>query len=290
MGETVIRIRNLHHTYMRGTPLEAVALRGVHLELRRGEAIGVIGPAGAGKSTLVQYCNLLLRPARPDTVWVFGEDTADPRLDVQRLRQRVGLAFQRPEQQLFARLVGDDIAFGPRQMGLSWPEVRRRVQWAMEVVGLDFEQFVNRFTFSLSGGEMRKVALAGILAMRPEVLILDESTAGLDPQSRRDLLRHVNRLHREEGLSLILVTSRMEDLPGVVERVYVLSEGQVVLEGALWDVFARQETLQEHGLDVPPVGAIVHELHRRGYPVDRTALTIPEAEQMLWKILNFCAT
>lgn len=286
MDEIAIRIRDLHHTYLRGTPLETVALQGAHLEVRRGEAVGIIGRAGAGKSTLVQYCNGLLRPRQPGAVWVLGQDTGDPRLDIRQLRQQVGLAFQRPEQQLFSRLVGDDIAFGPRQIGLSWPQARHRVQAAMAMVGLDFEAFVNRFTFSLSGGERRKVALAGILAMQPQVLILDESTAGLDPRSRQDLLDQVGRLHREEGLTLIVVTSWMEILPGLVDRIYVLDAGRVVMEGAIWDVFARGENLRRYGLDVPPLGQIVHQLSQRGYDVDRTALTVAEAEQTIWKILS----
>jgi len=187
-GHEVIAIEDLHFTYLRGTPMEAVALRGANLRVRQGEIVGVVGRSGAGKSTLLQHCNGLLRPAQRGVVCIDGHDTADPAIDIRRLRQTVGLVFQRPEQQIFERLVGDDIAYGPRQMGLDRPAIRERVEWAMRMVGLDFDAFVDRPTTALSGGERRRVALAGVLALRPAVLALDESTAGLDPLARAELL------------------------------------------------------------------------------------------------------
>ncbi len=282
----LIQVTDLHHTYLRGTPLEVVALRGVDLEVYRGEAVGIIGRTGSGKSTLVQHLNGLLRPREPGKVWVDGQDLAEPNTDVRSIRQKVGLVFQYPEQQLFERLVGDDIAFGLRKLGLPPEERRERVRWAMEMVGLDFELFKDRFTFSLSGGEMRKVALAGVLALRPEVLILDECISGLDPRSRRDLLERLRRWHRDHGLTLVLVSSNMEDVAELVSRVYVLDAGRVVMSGAVRQVFAQPERLREYGMNVPPVTEMAHQLQARGMAAPEVPLTVAEGVEMVWKILN----
>lgn len=285
-GPPLIAVHDLHYTYMRGTPLHATALRGVSLEIRRGEAVGIIGRAGSGKSTLVQHFNGLLRPREPGKVMVDGQDLGRPGVDVRQVRQKIGLAFQYPEQQLFERLVGDDIAFGPKKMGMPQAERRERVRWAMEVVGLDFEAFKDRFTFSLSGGEMRKAALAGVLALQPQALILDESTSGLDPRSRRDLLDRLLALHRDAGLTLILISPSMEDVAGLVDRIYVLDEGRVVMSGTTREVFGRADELRHYGLDVPQVTAVAHELARRGLPVGQVPLTVAEGSREVWRILS----
>jgi len=282
----LITVQDLHYTYLRGTPLECTALRGVSLEIRRGEAVGIIGRAGSGKSTLVQHFNGLLRPREPGKVVVDGQDLGQPGVDVRQVRQKIGLAFQYPEQQLFERLVGDDIAFGPKKMGMPQAERRERVRWAMEVVGLDFEGFKDRFTFSLSGGEMRKAALAGVLALQPQALILDESTSGLDPRSRRELLDRLLALHRDAGLTLILISPSMEDVAGLVDRIYVLDEGRVVMSGTTREVFGRATELRQYGLDVPQVAAVAHELARRGLPVARVPLTVAEGSSEVWRILS----
>ncbi|MDY7041124.1 MAG: energy-coupling factor transporter ATPase [Chloroflexota bacterium] len=284
--EPIIQINDLHHTYLRDTPLEAVALRGVNIEIYAGESVGIIGRTGAGKSTVVQHFNGLIRPSGPGQVIVYGNDMSDPSVNVRSIRQKVGLVFQYPEQQLFERLVGDDIAFGPRKLGLPFEEIRERVREAMEVVGLGFDEFKNRFTFSLSGGEMRKAAIAGVLALRPQVLILDESTSGVDPRGRRELLSRIDYLHSHHGLTVIFVSPNMEDMAGLVERIYVMDDGRTVMNGTTREIFSQPEKLAEYGLGVPQITEVMHELTARGMKTDTTVLTVPEAEEEIWKILN----
>ncbi|MFZ5917510.1 MAG: energy-coupling factor transporter ATPase [Chloroflexota bacterium] len=284
--EPLITIHDLHHTYLRGTPLEVVGLRGASLEILKGESVGLIGRTGAGKSTLVQHFNGLIRPLERGKVVVDGQDLSDSGVDVRRIRQKIGLVFQYPEQQLFERLVGDDIAFGPKKLGMEQAERRERVQWAMEMVGLDFEAFKDRFTFSLSGGEMRKAALAGVLALQPEVLILDESTSGVDPRSRKELLGRLFDLHTSHGMTLIFVSPNMEDVAGMVERIFVMDEGRVVMSGTTREVFSQPEKLRQHGLGVPQVTEVAHELAARGIRVDQIPVTVEEGVKALWKILN----
>lgn len=283
---TLIQVNDLQHVYLRGTPLEVRALSGVTMEVRAGEAVGIIGRTGAGKSTLVQHFNGLIRNRDRGRVIVAGHDMADPSVNVRAIRQQVGLVFQNPEQQLFERLVGDDIAFGPKRLGLP-PEVRReRVRWAMEMVGLDFDRFKNRFTFSLSGGERRKVAIAGVLAMQPQVLVMDESTTGIDPSGRKDLLERIADLRRAHGITLVFVSSNMEEVASLVDRVYVVEDGRTVLSGTPRDVFARPEVLLGYGLGVPPVSAVADALVKAGVPMPRTPLTVAEAVEDLWRILS----
>ncbi len=281
-----IQIRDLHHNYLRDTPLEVTALHGVNLDIYRGESVGIIGRTGAGKSTVVQHLNGLIRPRQRGKVIIDGQDLADPSVDVRRIRQKVGLVFQYPEQQLFERLVGDDVAFGPRKLGMEPEERRERVKWAMEMVGLDFEEFKDRFTFSLSGGEMRKAALAGVLALQPEMLILDESTSGVDPRSRKELLGRLLTLHRDHGITLVFVTPNMEDLAGMVERIYVMDHGQVVMNGTPREIFSQPDKMREHGLGVPQVTEIAHELIAHGMKIDRIPVTVEEGVEEAWKILN----
>ncbi|MDY7077451.1 MAG: energy-coupling factor transporter ATPase [Chloroflexota bacterium] len=284
--EPFIKINDLHHKYLRGTPLEVPALHGVNMEIYKGESVGIIGRTGAGKSTVVQHFNGLIRPLKPGKVIVDGQDLSDSQVDISRIRQKIGLVFQYPEQQLFERLVGDDIAFGPKKLGMEPAERRERVEWAMEMVGLDFEEFKDRFTFSLSGGEMRKAALAGVMALQPEMLILDESTSGVDPRSRRDLLGRLMSLHKEHGLTLVFVSPNMEDMAGLVDRIYVMDVGRVVMDGTTREVFSQPEKLHEHGLGVPQVTEVAHELVSRGLKVERIPVTVEEGVEEVWKILN----
>jgi len=281
-----IRVDDLHHTYLRGTPLEVTALRGVDMEIHKGESVGIIGRTGAGKSTVVQHFNGLIRPRQAGRVLVGGEDMSNPEIDVRRIRQQVGLVFQTPQQQLFERLVGDDIAYGPKQLGMDREERRERVRWAMEMVGLDFETFKDRYTFSLSGGEMRKTALAGVLALQPDVLILDESTTGVDPRGRRELLGRLLALHREHGLTLVFVSPNMEDVAALVERIYVMDEGRVVMSGTTREIFSQPEELADHGLSVPQVTQVAHELRARGMNVGRIPVTVDEGVEEIWRILS----
>ncbi len=257
-----IRMEGVGHRYMKGTPLEVQAIHGVDLELREGEVLGLIGHTGSGKSTIIQHMNALLRPDQ-GTVTVFGQDVTAPTTDVRAIRRRVGLVFQQPETQLFERFVGDDVAFGPRNLGLSRSEVRERVRRAMEWVGLGFEAFKDRMTFGLSGGEKRRVALAGVLALQPQVLVLDEPTAGLDPRGRRRFLDLLRELHGR-GMTLVLVSHNMEELAEMCHRMYVIAGGTTALEGPPEEVFGQGARLQEMGLDVPPVTQVFERLAGRG--------------------------
>jgi energy-coupling factor transport system ATP-binding protein len=281
-----IQINDLHHTYLRGTPLEITALKGVDMEICKGEAVGIIGRTGAGKSTVVQHFNGLIRPREPGKVLIGGEDMSNPRLDVRSVRQQVGLVFQNPQQQLFERLVGDDIAYGPKRLGMEREQRRERVKWAMEMVGLDFEEFKDRYTFSLSGGEMRKTALAGVLALKPEVLVLDESTTGVDPRGRKELIGRLLALHEEHGLTLVFVSPNMEEVAELVQRIYVMDDGQVVMHGTTREIFSQPEELLGHGLNVPQVTQVAHALRTRGIGLNLIPVTVEEGVEELWKISN----
>jgi len=286
MTDPIIEISGLTHTYLQGTPRAVTALSDVDFSLSLSEAVGLVGPSGAGKSTLAQFCNGLLRPAARQVVQVAGIDTAQSSALVQTIHQRIGLVFQNPSDQLFEQYVGDDVAYGPRQLGLTREQVSERVRWALSMVGLDFDSFVNRFTFSLSGGEMRRVALAGVLALRPDVLILDETTAGLDPQGRAELLDLLSRWHKDAGLTLLLITTRLSDLPDLVDRVVVLKCGRVALEGSTVDVLGQSSSLAGLGLAAPPMAQLSHHLSRGGLDLPSVPLTVSQAEDAICKALR----
>jgi energy-coupling factor transport system ATP-binding protein len=281
MSGPLIEVRDLWHWYLRGTPLESVALQGASFTLHAGEIVGIMGHTGCGKTTLVQHLNGLLRPHR-GTVRVFGSDLGDPRVDARPLRRRVGLVFQFPEHQLFDPTVGDDIAFGPRTLGCDRAEVRRRVQGAMAAVGLPFESFKDRYTFGLSGGEMRRVALAGVLALEPEVLVLDEPTAGLDPRGRRELIASLRALHDERGTALVFVSHDMDEVAELVERVDVLAGGRTVRSGPVREVFRDASGLRELGLGVPAPAELAAAIRARGVALAGDVLTIDDAVEALW--------
>jgi len=274
----VLRVEELHHTYLRGTPFEAVSLRGVDMEVHQGEIVSIIGPTGSGKSTLIQHFNGLIRPQK-GKVFVLGQDLRDPDLDIKGLRRQVGMIFQTPEQQLFEQYVGDDVAFGPRNFGLGRPEVRQRVKKAMETVGLGFEEFKDRMTFSLSGGEMRKVAIAGVLALEPRILIFDEPTCGLDPATASELLSKIRELRDEEEVTIILVSHDMESVAQLADRIYVILQGQSILEGTPRRIFSQAGLLRGYGLDAPQVTQVMHGLRGRGAPVRVDLLSVSEAEE-----------
>ncbi len=284
-GTPIIHVENLSHTYMRGTPLATEALRRVDMDVYPGEIVGIMGPTGCGKSTLIQHFNGLLRPHRGKVI-VDGADMGDPKTDVHAIRCKVGLVFQAPELQLFERYVGDDVAFGPRNLGLSWEETRERVRWAMESVGLSFKEFKDRFTFTLSGGERRKVAVAGVLAMQPKIMVFDEPTSGLDPRGRRDMLDTIRRLNREQSMTVVLVSHNMEDLAEMCDRIYVMSNGKTIAHGTPKELFAHPEPLLEEGLGVPQITEVMHALRAHGLPVAPDALTVAEAEGELAPLLD----
>lgn len=283
VAEPLIDCREVTYTYRRGTPMEAVALRGITLQVHHGELLAIIGPTGSGKSTLIQHFNGLLRPTS-GTVRVEGVDLWAPGADRRRARQRIGLLFQFPEYQLFEETVRRDVAYGPRNLGLPDAEVAERVDQALQQVGLDPSRFGPRSPFSLSGGEMRRVALAGVLAMRPRALVLDEPTAGLDPRGRRDLIDRVESLH-DQGLAVVLVTHSMDDVARLADRVVVLSAGRVVAAGAPAEIFSREGDLHALGLGLPQAAQLVRALRSRGLPV-ADALTMSQARRAILEVLR----
>jgi len=280
----VIDVEDLEHVYMRGTPLAVQALFDIDMQVRRGEIVGVIGHTGSGKSTAIQHLNGLLLP-HGGKVAVLGMDTASPQTDLRVLRRRAGLVFQFPEAQLFEQYAGDDVAFGPRQMGLSAEEVRARVRRAMESLGLGFEEFKDRMTLGLSGGQRRRVALAGVLALEPEVLILDEPTAGLDPQARRQLMAQILDLH-EKGVTLIIVSHNMEELAEVCDRIVVLANGRTLVSGTPHEIFADPNALQTQGLDVPDSTEIAQALIDEGLLPQMVITNVDEAVSAISSLLD----
>jgi energy-coupling factor transport system ATP-binding protein len=266
--------------------MEAVALRGVSLQINEGEFVGIIGPTGSGKSTLIQHFNGLLRPTS-GKLHVAGMDLTNPRTDFAQLRHQVGLLFQYPEDQLFEETVAKDVGFGPRNLKLPESEVARRVDEALRLVGLDPMQFGSRSPFSLSGGEMRRVAIAGVLAMTPRVLVLDEPAAGLDPQGKEEILGQIRSLHAREKLTVILVTHSMDEAAILVQRLVVMNRGTVVMDGAVRDIFSRADELVAVGLGIPRITDLLVRLNRRGVPTRTDALTIPEATGAILEALRW---
>lgn len=268
--EEIIAVRNLKYIYMKDTPLAHTALEDVTLTAGRGAVHGLIGATGSGKSTLLQHFNGLLRPQH-GSVRVAGLSLNDSNVTVKQMVQVVGLVFQNPEAQFVEQYIGDEIAYGPRPL-LEKPALRERVQWAMGLVGLDFEQYKDRLTYSLSGGERRKVALASVLAMQPQILVLDEPTAGLDPLSRREVLRHLQDFQRG-GMTLVLSSHQMGDLARLTERVTVLHEGRDVRTGTAAEIFSEGQQLHDWGLEAPIAVQVADRLRKRGWPVPREAIT-----------------
>lgn len=259
---SAVEIAGLSYVYMAGTPLATPALHDVSLRVEAGEVVAVMGETGAGKTTLLQFCNGLLRPEQAGVVRVLGVDTGAGSASLRPLRLRACLLLQRTQAQLIERFVGDDVAFGPRQLGLPAEEVRERVRLALEAVGLGFERFKDRRTLNLSGGEAKRVALAGLLAMRPELLLLDEPTAGLDPEARRSLLRLITELSGR-GMTVLLTSTNMEDLPGVADRLVVMGGGRVVGEVAVAEIWRHGRFLRDNALDLPETGLVVEALRRQ---------------------------
>lgn len=281
----MIQIEQLEHIYMANTPLEHKALTNVNMAIVEGECIAIIGHTGSGKSTLIQHLNGLVRPQKGKVI-IDGEDLACSKMDIRALRRKVGLVFQNPEDQIFEKLVGDDIAYGPLKMGLPLKEVRDRVKWAMEIVGLSFDEMKDRATFALSGGQKRKVALAGVLALKPKILVLDEPTAGLDPRSRMDLLDRIKRLNETEKLTVIFVSHNMEEVAYLADRVYVLAQGKNAISGTPRDIFGNRETIQKHHIGTPETVEILARLADAGYSVNTSAYEIEAAAEEINKILN----
>ncbi len=277
--EEIIRVEKLTHTYGEGTPFCRSAVRDMSLSIRRGEFLGVIGHTGSGKSTLIQHLNGLLKPTS-GRILLGGTDIWSEPKKIRGVRFRVGLVFQYPEYQLFEETVYRDIAFGPANMGLEKDEIDRRVREAARFAGLS-EELLEKSPFALSGGQKRRVAIAGVIAMEPEVLVLDEPSAGLDPQGREELLANIRAFHRERGTTVVLVSHSMEEIAKNVDRIIVLSDGQVLMSGTPREVFARGEELVAAGLDVPQVTRIAMALRARGLAVDPAVYTVEELSAAL---------
>lgn len=280
-----IEVKHLTHVYSKGSAFAATALNDVNLTVEQGEFLCLMGHTGSGKSTLVQHLNGLLKPTSGQ-VLVDGEDLNGEKVNRRALRQRVGLVFQYPEYQLFEETVAKDIAFGPKNQGLKPDEIDRRVRRAMAHVHLDYDTIAERSPFELSGGQMRRVAIAGVLAMEPEVLILDEPTAGLDPMGRQDILSMLAQLHRESGVTIIMVSHSMDDVAALATRVAVMSKGAVVACDTPRAIFAQADLLRSVGLDVPEAARLCTALREKGIPLPKDLYThqeLKEAILSLWK-------
>ena len=278
-----IEVKNLTHIYMEGTPFEARALDSVSLSIRDGEFIGVIGHTGSGKSTLIAHLNALDRP-EPGTVFVNGMDLGAKDADLAKVRRTVGLVFQYPEYQLFEETVAKDIAFGPRNLKLPEDEVQVRVRRAMEMVGLA-ERYADRSPFDLSGGQKRRAAIAGVLAMEPSILILDEPAAGLDPVGRREMLDLVKRIH-EAGTTVVMVSHSMDDVGRLCDRLIVLEHGHVAFTGTPAEVFRHGDELRAIGLDVPECARLAAALREKGFSLPEDVYSYDDVRSALLKTLK----
>lgn len=274
-----IIVDKVNYVYSEGTAYEIKALDDINLEISDGEFIGIIGHTGSGKSTLIQHLNGLIK-ATSGAIYFHGQDIYDKDFDMRELRNRVGLVFQYPEHQLFETTIFDDVCFGPMNQGLSKEEAGLRAFEALRSVGIKEELFYQS-PFDLSGGQKRRVAIAGVLAMKPEVLILDEPTAGLDPGGRDEILDLITRMHRERGMTVILVSHSMEDVAKYVKRIIVMNQGKVMYDDVPKEVFKNYKELEAIGLAAPQVTYLMHELKERGLNVNTDAITIAEARETL---------
>lgn len=279
-----IQVKNLKHVYSEGMPFESVALDDVSFEINDGEFVGIIGHTGSGKSTLVQHFNGLLKP-KSGAIMISGVDITNPATSMRDIRKKIGLVFQYPEYQLFEETVKQDVAFGPLNLGLDKEEVEVRVKEAIELVGLDYEEVAERSPFDLSGGQKRRVAIAGVIAMKPEVLILDEPTAGLDPKAHKELFEVIKKIHKEQSSILILVSHNMQDIANLADKILVMEKGRLAMSGSPREVFARRDELTAIGLSVPPIAELLYQLRDKGFQIDPDVLSMDEAVEELVKRL-----
>lgn len=280
-----IKIENLSHIYMPKTPFEKIALNNLNCEIKDGEFIALIGHTGSGKSTFIQHLNGLLRPTSGKII-VDGVDISDKKVKLSDIRKKVGLVFQYPEYQLFEESIEKDIEYGPRNLGISEEEISERVRKSMAMVGLDYETYKDKSPFDLSGGQKRRVAIAGVIAMEPKTLILDEPTAGLDPKGREEILAQIRILHKEYGMTIIMVSHSMEDVAKIADRVIVMNGGEIVLDGEIAEVFKEVEILENIGLAVPQVTYLVKELRKKGFDISEEIFTISQAKEALLNIIR----
>lgn len=279
-----IKTENLEYIYMAGTPYAKKAITDINIEIGPGEFVGLIGHTGSGKSTLIQHLNGLIKPTS-GRVLVDGKDINSKEVSLRLLRFKIGLAFQYPEYQLFDETVLSDIAFGPKNLGLPEQEALARAREAMELVGLSPE-LENKSPLELSGGQKRRVAIAGVLAMKPELLILDEPAAGLDPSGRTEILSRIKDLHQKQGMSILLVSHSMEDIAKMAERVLIIKGGTIVREGTPKEIFGLGAELKEYGLDVPQITKLVNKLKEAGYDLPDDIYTVSKAEEEILRLFK----
>lgn len=276
-----IELKNVNYVYSPGTAYEKQALKDISLEIPQGQFVGIIGHTGSGKSTLIQHLNGLMKATSGDILYE-GRSIYDPKYNLKELRSNVGLVFQYPEHQLFEVDVFSDVCFGPKNLGLSREETEARAKEALELVGFP-EKYYKQSPFELSGGQKRRAAIAGVLAMRPKVLILDEPTAGLDPKGRDEILDQVAYLHKETGMTVVLVSHSMEDVARYVERIIVMNKGNKLYDGTPEEVFKNYKELEQIGLAAPQVTYIMHELQEKGMHVSADVTTVEEAADEIMK-------
>lgn len=280
-----VKVENLTHIYNEGLPHESVAVQDVSFSIEDGQIAGIIGHTGSGKSTLVQHLNGLIKP-KTGSIYIYGENICDGKTVMREIRKKVGLVFQYPEYQLFEETVFKDVAFGPKNIGLADEELEDRVREAIELVGLDYEQIKDKSPFDLSGGQKRRVAIAGVIAMKPKVLILDEPTAGLDPKAHRDVLDMIIRVHEHENNITIMVSHNMEDIASMCDKVIVMDRAHAVMEGTPEEVFARRTELRQMGLAAPPVTELIDMLNDRGFKLDGNILTRDRAVEEIYRAIR----
>ena len=280
-----IEVRNLSHVYSPGMPDEQVALDNVNFDIYDGEIVAIIGHTGSGKSTLLQHLNGLIK-ADSGSIVIDGTDITDPKTIMRDVRRKVGLVFQYPEYQLFDETVAKDVAFGPRNLGLDEETIERRVKDALDLVGLSYDELKDKSPFELSGGQKRRVAIAGVIAMKPKVLILDEPTAGLDPGAHKDILEMIKNIHNREHNIILFVSHNMADVAELSDKVMVMDHGKLVMMGTPQDVFGKYERLSEIGLSVPPVTEMMRRLKSEGLDVRTDIYDIADAKEELFRVLS----
>ncbi|MBB6631788.1 energy-coupling factor transporter ATPase [Clostridium algidicarnis] len=280
-----IKIENLTHVYMKNTPFEKKALDDINLEINDGEFVALIGHTGSGKSTLIQHLNGLLKPTSGKII-IDGQDILKRGVKLSDVRKKVGLVFQYPEYQLFEETIEKDIAFGPKNLGLKDEEILKRVKKAMEMVGIDYEEYKDKSPFDLSGGQKRRVAIAGVVAMEPKTLILDEPTAGLDPKGRDDILSQIKTLHKDYNMTIILVSHSMEDVAKVADRIIVMNKATCILDGKPKEIFQNIDRLEEVGLAAPQITYLVRELRAKGFEIEKDIFTVDQAKRAVLKYLD----
>lgn len=279
-----IKVENLSFVYNEGTPYATVALNDVTFEIQDEEFVGIIGHTGSGKSTLIQHLNGLLKPTS-GKIYINGVDITDKKVSLKDVRKEVGLVFQYPEYQLFEETIFKDIAFGPTNLGLSEEEIEKRVYEAMDIVGISRE-LADKSPFEVSGGQKRRIAIAGILAMKPKILILDEPTAGLDPKGKEEILNKIKEIHDKYNMITILVSHSMEDIARFADKIIVMNKGRIEVIGTPREVFREAEKLEKMGLGVPQITSLARELQKKGVAIPEDILTIEEAKEYIIRYLR----